>query len=99
MRLVLASASPRRAELLLAAGFGFDVVRADVDERARIAEPAPDYVRRLAREKSAATWRAVVSSESSVASGFSRTDTLVVLGADTAVVVDGEILGKPRDDR
>ena len=105
MRLVLASVSPRRAELLRAAGFSFDVVPADVDERARIAEPAPDYVRRVASEKSAATWQAIVSSESSVAressvaSGFSQTDSLVVLGADTAVVVDGEILGKPRDDR
>ena len=93
MRLVLASASPRRAELLRAAGFTFDVVPADVDERVHGAERAADYVRRLAEEKSAAAWGACV------ASGLGGTDDVVVLGADTSVVVDGEILGKPRDDR
>ena len=99
MRLVLASASPRRAELLRAAGFTFDTVIADVDERVRAGEPATDYVRRLAGEKSAAVWSTHVASATGVASGFSRTDGLVVLGADTTVVVDGDILGKPRDDR
>jgi len=96
--LVLASASPRRAELLRAAGFAFDVVVADVDEAIRAGESPQTYVRRLAAEKSA-----------SVVSGFSRTGPpegghhvsgdAIVLGADTAVVVDGDILGKPRDDR
>ena len=90
MRLVLASASPRRAELLRTAGFVFDSVPAQVDERVRGAEPAPDYVRRLAAEKSAAVWQLV---------GPADHDVVIVLGADTAVVVDGEILGKPRDDR
>jgi septum formation protein len=71
--------------LLTAAGFAFEIVVADVDERVRAGEPAEAYVRRLAAEKSS-----VVSS--------SRTNDVVVLGADTAVVVDGEILGKPRDD-
>jgi septum formation protein len=93
MRLVLASASPRRADLLRAAGFGFDAIPANVDERVRGPERAPDYVRRLAGEKSAAVWRTWV------ASGMDLTDDVVVLGADTAVVADGEILGKPRDDR
>ena len=54
MRLVLASASPRRAELLRAAGFTFDVLPVDIDERVRAGETPRDYVRRLAAEKSAA---------------------------------------------
>ena len=84
MRLILASASPRRAELLRAAGYEFDIVVADVDERARDGETPAEYVRRLAAEKSAAA--------------MTLDGELVVLGADTTVVVDGEILGKPRDD-
>jgi len=83
MRIVLASASPRRAELLRAAGFEFTVAPADVDESPRPGEPPDRYVRRLAAEKSAAA---------SAPSGA------VVLAADTTVVVDGVILGKPRDD-
>jgi septum formation protein len=93
MRLVLASSSPRRAELLRAAGFTFDVVPAEVDERIRAAEPARDYVRRLAIDKAAAAWEALVKK-------LDATDDadLIVLGADTAVVVEGDVLGKPRDD-
>ena len=53
MRLVLASASPRRAELLRAAGFEFETLVVDVDERVRPGEAPEDYVRRLAMEKSA----------------------------------------------
>ena len=83
MRLILASASPRRAELLRAAGYTFDVVVADVDESIRPGESPSIYVRRLAAEKSAAAMRG---------------GDVIVLGADTAVVVDGAILGKPRDD-
>ena len=93
MRLVLASASPRRAELLKTAGFTFETLPVEVDERARPDEPPAAYVRRLAADKSA---RAL-----DVVSGSSPTpgdQDIVVLGADTAVVVDGEILGKPRDD-
>ena len=104
MRLILASASPRRAELLRAAGYEFETVVADVDERVRDGETPAAYVRRLAGEKSAAV-------QSHVVSGFSRTvlgppkgghyvpRSAVILGADTTVVIDGEILGKPRDDR
>jgi len=99
VRLILASASPRRAELLRAAGYTFDVVVAEVDESIRAGESPSTYVRRLAAEKSAAA--------QVVVSGFSRTVDSppegghyqpVILGADTTVVVDGEILGKPRDD-
>jgi len=54
MRLILASGSPRRAELLRAAGYAFDVAAADVDESPRGGESPSLYVRRLAAEKSAA---------------------------------------------
>ncbi|MGD9905935.1 MAG: nucleoside triphosphate pyrophosphatase [Vicinamibacterales bacterium] len=82
--LVLASASPRRADLLRLAGYAFTVAHADLDETPRPAEAPAAYVRRLAEEKAAAV--AV------------RHPEAVVLGADTTVVVDGEILGKPDDD-
>jgi septum formation protein len=82
MRLILASASPRRAELLRSAGYIFDVVVADVDESIRAGEAPAAYVRRLAADKSAAV----------------SIPDAIVLGADTTVVIDGEILGKPRDD-
>jgi septum formation protein len=90
VRLILASASPRRAELLRAAGYEFETLAVDVDERVHPGESPEDYVRRLAMEKSA---RAVdhVGVQASRAS--------VTLGADTAVVVDSTVLGKPgRDD-
>ncbi len=64
----------------------FDTVVVDVDERVHGSEPAHDYVLRVAGAKSAAAWRGVAGPD------------VIVLGADTAVVVDGEILGKPRDD-
>jgi nucleoside triphosphate pyrophosphatase len=87
MHLILASASPRRAELLRAAGYEFDVVVADVDESIRDGESPAAYVRRLAADKSAAAAPVV------------RSPDAVILGADTTVVVSGEILAKPRDDR
>jgi septum formation protein len=89
MRLILASASPRRAELLRSAGYAFDIVVADVDETVLPGESPAVYVRRLAAEKSAAAMARVYTTADA--------DT-VVLGADTTVVVGGEILGKPRDD-
>ena len=81
--LVLASASPRRAELLRAAGIPFEVSIADVDETQLPGEDADTYVRRLAQAKAARV----------AATHPGR----LVLGADTAVVVDGDVLGKPRD--
>jgi septum formation protein len=110
VRLVLASASPRRAELLRAGGFTFDSIVADVDEQVRPGESPSAYVRRLAAEKSAAVMaglkarttpvsRAPVSRATVVVQAFRPADDdVVVLGADTAVVLDGEVLGKPRDD-
>ena len=113
--MVLASASPRRAELLRAAGLAFETLAVGVDEAVRPGEASKQYVRRLACEKSARAQailagppegghhdRAVVASgdRSDVASGFSRTGSeAIVIGADTAVVLDGEILGKPADDQ
>ena len=84
VRLILASASPRRAELLRAARIEFDVIRADVDESVLPGESPEEHVRRLAEAKA----RAVLA----------RSGDRPVLGADTVVVVDGEILGKPSDN-
>jgi len=126
MRLVLASASPRRAELLRAAGFTFETCAVDIDEAARAGEAPASYVRRLAAEKSARASVAVYGSaeitgpgkatgpakttgpakaghyvrvqEKTVQEELVGQGEVVVLGADTAVVVDGEIVAKPRDN-
>ena len=92
MPLVLASASPRRVELLRAAGLTFDTLAVEVDEGVRPGEAAQDYVRRLAREKAA---RAQELAEGPAEAGHDRR---LFVGADTAVVIDGEILGKPAGD-
>jgi septum formation protein len=81
--LVLASASPRRQELLRAAGISFTVQPADIDETPLPNEHPVAYVERLAREKALAIWR-------------TRPNDLV-LGADTTVVVNDTILAKPAD--
>ncbi len=83
-KLILASSSPRRAEVLRNAGIDFEVRPADIDETRRPDEPAGDYVQRLALEKA----RAAVGSESSA-------NNFIVIGADTVVVNRGEILLKP----
>lgn len=82
--LVLASSSPRRAEILRAVGWPFEAAAANIDESARGDEDVSEYVERLACEKAEA-----------VAEG--RASGLV-LGADTTVAVGGEMLGKPADD-
>jgi septum formation protein len=81
--LVLASASPRRQELLRNAGIAFEVQPADIPEDALPGEPAKDCAERLAREKALAV-------------ALQRPQDLV-LGADTIVAVDGQLLGKPAD--
>jgi|KBSMisStaDraftv2_1062788.scaffolds.fasta_scaffold44562_3 septum formation protein len=93
MRLVLASASPRRAELLAAAGFTFETLATDVDERVVDGEKPLDYVRRLAIEKSAAGLEMLGTEETAAVDGG-----VLIIGADTAVIVDDEILGKPAHD-
>ena len=83
-KIILASRSPRRAELLAAAGFEFEVLAADLDETPMDVEDPAEYVERLAVEKASAVFRM-------------RPDARV-LGADTTVTIDGEILGKPADE-
>jgi septum formation protein len=85
MRLILASASPRRVALLRDAGYAFDVEPADVDESELAGEEAPAYVVRVAAIKA----RTVAATHPDD----------VVLAADTTVVVDGVMLAKPLDDR
>ena len=82
--LILASSSPRRRELLNQIGVAYQVIVADIDESIRPGEDAGVYVCRMAREK---------------ALEVQRRDgvTVAILGADTAVVVNGRILGKPVD--
>src|SRR5580765_7946387 len=81
--LVLASASPRRGEILTTAGIAYvREIPGCIDETPRPGESPRDYVSRLAREK---------------AEAIDATGARIVLGADTTVVVEGEILGKPAD--
>jgi septum formation protein len=81
--LILASSSPRRRELLTLAGVRFDVLPADIDETRRAGESPTDYVQRLALEKAQAI--------------LARHSHATVLGADTTVVLNGEVLNKPKD--
>jgi septum formation protein len=108
MRLILASASPRRAELLTAAGFTFEVSVADVDEQVRAGEVPRQYVRRLALEKAERAWEQLTDPAVRGRQGSREArprdqpapllHDVIVVAADTAVIVDDEILGKPRDD-
>ncbi|HEX6749817.1 MAG TPA: Maf family protein [Longimicrobium sp.] len=81
--IVLASQSPRRAELIARLGLDFDIVPADIDESYREGEMPPEHAERLSREK---------------AETIARTHPhALVVGSDTIVVIDGAVLGKPRD--
>jgi septum formation protein len=80
--LILASASPRRREILESAGIPFEVRPAHVDETPLENETPEDHVRRLAETKARAVWR----------------EGEVVLGADTTVTIDSIVLGKPASD-
>jgi septum formation protein len=84
MKLILASASPRRAEILAGAGFAFEVLPANITE-SRLRDESPEQmVERLARAKAEA-----------VALELHSPEPAIVLGADTVVVADAEIFGKP----
>ena len=83
-KLILASASPRRAEILRTVGWPFEALAVDIDESRREGEEAAAYVERVARAKAEAAALRVPGS--------------TILGADTVVVIENEILGKPRDD-
>jgi septum formation protein len=91
LKLILASSSPRRAEILRNAGFTFEVQPSHVDETPLPGERADDYVRRLADSKARAAAQYV---DRDMNRG---TERAVVIGADTVVVIDGQILGKPAD--
>lgn len=82
-KIILASGSPRRAEILGFVGWSFEKRVADIDETEFAGEKPEDYVRRLAREKAEA-----------VAANY---ENALVLGADTIVVIDNQIIGKPKD--
>ena len=82
--LVLASASPRRQELLRNAGIPFTVFATNIPEEPQSGESGRDCAERLAREKARAALR--------------QQPGKLVLAADTVVIVNGEILGKPRDE-
>jgi septum formation protein len=82
--LLLASASPRRAELLRMLGLTFTTVAASIDETPRTGEPPEEVALRLARDKALAVAR--------------PSRPALIVAADTIVVIAGEILGKPRDD-
>lgn len=84
--LILASASPRRQQLLDQLGVSFTVQQQDIDESRRPGETPADYVQRMAREKAGAARRAQ-----------SQQDCLLI-GADTIVVLDDVVMGKPRDE-
>lgn len=82
-KLILASTSPRRAEILTAVGWEFEKHAADIDETEFSGENPADYVQRLAREKAFA-----------VAGNY---QDALILGADTTVVIENQIIGKPKD--
>lgn len=84
----LASASPRRSALLDQIGVPHRVQPVDIDETARGGEPPDQYVQRLAVLKAETLWQKLAAAQRQP-----------VLGADTAVVLDDEILGKPRDEQ
>ncbi|MEE8164865.1 MAG: Maf family protein, partial [Myxococcota bacterium] len=84
--LVLASASPRRSDLLRRAGIRFEVRPADIPEIEQAGETPIEFAQRLARSKAL-----------TVAEQIGASPPRLVLGADTIVVLDGEVLGKPRD--
>ncbi len=82
-KIILASASPRRVELLASAGIEFEVHPGDIAEDVLPGEAPEDHVVRLAREKAASVAK--------------RVEGRFFIGADTVVVCDGEIMGKPKD--
>jgi septum formation protein len=89
---ILASASPRRTELLLQIGVSHRVVPAQIDERRAAGEPIENCVRRLAKSKALEVQVALAA-----VAGATTAVQFAVLGADTAVVIDDDLLGKPRD--
>lgn len=83
--IILASQSPRRSDLLRMLGLTFDTIPADIDETYRSGEQPAPHAERLAREKTQAI--------------AARHPEAAIIGSDTVVVLDGEVLGKPRDEQ
>jgi septum formation protein len=83
-KIILASASPRRAEILRSVGWPFELLPQDIDETRKPDEDAVTYVQRLARGKAEAAAR--------------RSEGSLIVGADTTVVIGDQILEKPRDE-
>ncbi len=83
-RFVLASASPRRKEILENAGFTFEIIVSDADENITDSLTPSETVEELAKRKALAVW--------------DKNKDAVVFGCDTIVAIDGKILGKPKDD-
>ena len=90
-QLILASASPRRKQLLAQLGANFDIISADIDESVHDNERAEDYVCRLASQKCQAVFKQLSKEQ--------RKMGVVVLGSDTSVVIDNLILGKPENEQ
>jgi septum formation protein len=96
--LILASASPRRRELLAQAGYTFEVRPAHIPEDPLPGEDPIMYVTRLAREKAEVVFREAGAGKGEAGKmSAERGSSLAVLGADTTVTLDGAILGKPAD--
>lgn len=94
-QLILASGSPRRRDLLASIGVPCEVAPADIDESPRVGESPEHYVLRMALEKAQTGYRA----QADRWEGHVRSSAgVVVLGADTALALEGRILGKPRDE-
>lgn len=90
MTLILASKSPRRKELLAQLGYTFETANADIDESVKAQETPLAYVERLACEKAQAITKNLLKKNSA---------TTLVLGSDTCVVCQGEILGQPKNKK
>ena len=88
--IILASASARRQELLKQIGVDFTVRSQDIDESIRAAEPADDYVMRMANEKAQSALKELKQNN--------ETDGSLIIAADTSVVCDADVLGKPVDE-
>jgi septum formation protein len=89
-KLILASSSPRRGEILRNAGFDFEVFPSSIDESRSPREPAPVYVWRVAELKARTAMSRLRADR--------RKDWGAIVAADTAVVIDGDVLGKPNSD-
>src|SRR5438093_3586670 len=95
MTLVLASASPRRQELLRNAGIEFVVQPANIPEIRLLSESPKEFAERMAREKASTIWNDAGSAHP--LQRAQKGEATIVLGADTVVAIEDQVLGKPRD--